>query len=120
MEKFIGELEKTMSHFDEPDYFDVSENYSVVYHKFLSYDLSDRAAIRGQLEGPISFGFNILDQDERPILEKHGIDKEHMLEKSLLSPATCCLINPDKEKTVEKAFQAVKEISASLRSRYCL
>ena len=31
-------------------------------------DMADRAAIRGQLEGPISFGFNILDQDERPIL----------------------------------------------------
>jgi len=31
-------------------------------------DLSNRPSIRGQLEGPISFGFNILDQDERPIL----------------------------------------------------
>lgn len=270
MDKFIQELEGTMIHFDEPGYFDVSESYSVVYHKFLSYDLSGRSAIRGQLEGPISFGFNITDQDDRPILfddtvrpfmlefmakrinvqldrlkernpnafmfvdepglqflfsamsgygdlkakedldlffsqinrprgihlcgnpdwdfllgldldilsldvytnaeifssyassikrflsrggvivwgivptgfetfakedissmmvrlenvwnvlESHGIDKQSMLEQSLLSPATCCLVNPDKEKTVEKAFQAVKSVSAKLRSGYDL
>ncbi|UCD71460.1 MAG: hypothetical protein JSW70_00290 [Syntrophobacterales bacterium] len=68
MEKFIGEFEKTMAHFDEPEYFDISESYSVVYHRFLDLDLSDRPAIRGQLEGPISFGLNVLDRDDRPIL----------------------------------------------------
>ena len=68
MDKFINELEETMAHFDDPQTLDISENYSVVYHQFLSLNLADRAAIRGQLEGPISFGFNILDQDERPIL----------------------------------------------------
>lgn len=68
LEKFIDELEETMAHFEAPQYFDISETYSVVYHRFLSLNLSDRPAIRGQLEGPISFGFNILDQDERPIL----------------------------------------------------
>ena len=68
LEKFIDELEETMTHFEEPQYFDISESYSIVYHRFLSLKLSDRRAIRGQLEGPISFGFNILDQDERPIL----------------------------------------------------
>jgi hypothetical protein len=55
-------------HFDDPAFFDVSETYSAVYHRFLALDLKDRPAIRGQLEGPISFGFNILDQDDRPIL----------------------------------------------------
>lgn len=68
MDNFIGEFEETMSRFDDPAYFDISEQYSVVYHDFLARDLADRAAIRGQLEGPVSFGFNILDQDERPIL----------------------------------------------------
>ena len=68
MDKFIEEFEETMAHFEEPDYFDVSKTYSVVYHHFLDLDLSDRPAIRGQLEGPVSFGFNILDQDDRPIL----------------------------------------------------
>lgn len=266
--KFIAGVEETMSRFDEPAYFDVSENYSVVYHRFLSANLSQRPAIRGQLEGPISFGFNILDQDERPILfddtvrpfmlefmarrinvqlrrlkklnpnafmfvdepglqflfsamsgygevkakndldlffslterprgihlcgnpdwdfllgldldvlsldvysnaeifssyaaaiqrflkregvivwgivptgiedfakenlpslsrrlestwevlEKRGVDKNRLLEKSLLSPATCCLVNPDREKTVEKAFEVIKQLSLRLREKY--
>ena len=68
MEKFIGELEEAMAHFDEPEYFDISETYSVVYKRFLQLDLSDRPAIRGQLEGPISFGFNIVEENNRPIL----------------------------------------------------
>jgi len=67
-EKFIAELEETLSHFEEPDYFDVSPDYSVVYRQFLDLNLGDRPAIRGQLEGPISFGFNVLDEGERPIL----------------------------------------------------
>lgn len=68
MDKFIDEFEETMTHFEDPDYFDVSPAYSSVYQKFLDINLADRSAIRGQLEGPVSFGFNILDQDDRPIL----------------------------------------------------
>ena len=270
LEKFINELEETMTHFEEPHYFDVSETYSVVYHRFLSLNLSDRPAIRGQLEGPISFGFNVLDQDERPILfddtvrpfmldffarriniqlarlkalnpnafmfidepglqflfsamsgygevkakedldlffsmidrprgihlcgnpdwdfllgldldvlsmdiytnaeifssyassikrfiekggvlvwgivptgveffekesqdsliaqmegvwqilGKKGIDIEYLLSKSLLSPATCCLVNPDKEKTVENAFVSINRLSEILKEKYHL
>jgi hypothetical protein len=268
MDKFVDELEATLLQFDDPTLFDVSETYSAVYHRFLSIDLADRPAIRGQLEGPISFGFNILDQDERPILfddtvrpfmldfmarrlnvqsarlkernrnafmfvdepglqflfsamagysdqkakgdldqffaqverprgihlcgnpdwdfllnldldvlsldvytnaeifasyaasigkfldregvivwgivptgfeafrgedipamiqrlEKvwqilgsKGIDREQMLARSMLSPATCCLINPDKERTVERAFASVQRISEMLREKY--
>jgi hypothetical protein len=68
LDKFIEEFEEAEARFDDPTYFDISSTYSVVYHRFLELGLSDRPAIRGQLEGPISFGFNILDQDERPIL----------------------------------------------------
>ncbi|MGA2937456.1 MAG: hypothetical protein ABSF52_10210 [Syntrophobacteraceae bacterium] len=68
IEKFIIELEDTLAHFEDPQYFDISDTYSAVYHRFLQMDLSDRVAIRGQLEGPISFGLNVLDQDHRPIL----------------------------------------------------
>ncbi len=68
IDRFAEEFEETLARFDDPDYFDISETYSAVYHRFLSLDLADRPAIRGQLEGPVSFGFNILDQDERPIL----------------------------------------------------
>lgn len=68
MDKFIQEFEQTMERFDDTDFFDVSEEGSVVYHRFLTQNLADRPAIRGQLEGPVSFGFNVLDQDDRPIL----------------------------------------------------
>jgi len=67
-EKFLSELEDVMAKFEDPAFFDISEEYSAVYHSFLARDLQNHPAIRGQLEGPISFGFNILDQDERPIL----------------------------------------------------
>ena len=270
MAKFLQELEEAMNHFDDPDYFDISETYSVVYKRFLELDLSDRRAIRGQLEGPISFGFNVVDQDDRPILfddtvrpfmlefmakrvnaqlgrlrlrnpnafmyvdepglqflfsamagygdqaakgdmeqffsmierprgvhlcgnpdwdfllgldldilsldiytngevfasyaasikrfldrggvlvwglvptnvepfekeesdtlekrledlwaelYKKGIDRDLLLSRSLLSPATCCLVNPDGEKTVEKAFEMVKVLSERLREKHNL
>lgn len=270
MEKFIREVEETMEHFDEPEYFDISDTYSVVYRKFLELDLSNRPAIRGQLEGPISFGFRVVDQDDRPIifddtvrsfmleflakrvniqlsqlkklntnafmfvdepglqflfsamagygdqaargdmetffsmidrprgvhlcgnpdwdfllgqdldilsidvytngevfplyrssirrflerggilvwgivptnfehfekedmvslekrleemwfsLEKKGIDLELLLSQSMLSPATCCLVNPDGEKTVEKAFKIIRRLSERLREKYHL
>ena len=63
MDKFILDYEETMAHYEEPEYFDISDTYSVVYNHFLAMDLADRPAIRGQLEGPISFGLNILDED---------------------------------------------------------
>ena len=270
MEKFISEFEEAMAHFDEPEYFDISDTYSVVYNRFLELDLSDRPAIRGQLEGPISFGFNVVDENDRPILfddtvrpfllefmakrvniqltrlkkrnpnafmfvdepglqflfsamsgygdvaartdmetffsmierprgvhlcgnpdwdfllgqdldilsldvysngevfasyapsirkfldrggvlvwgivptnfepfeeenmislekrleeiwsalGKNGIDLEFLLSRSMLSPATCCLVNPDGEKTVEEAFKMIKQLSERLREKYRL
>jgi hypothetical protein len=268
MDKFAEELEATLLHFDDPAVFDISETYSAVYHRFLASDLADRPAIRGQLEGPISFGFNILDQNERPILfddtvrpfmldfmaqrvnvqlarlkklndhafmfvdepglqflfsamagygdqkakgdldqffaqierprgihlcgnpdwdfllnrdldvlsldvytnaeifasyatsirrfldrngvivwgivptgfeafQKEelssmiqrleevwrilwskGVEREHMIARSMLSPATCCLVNPDKERTVERAFSSVNQMAKMLRDKY--
>lgn len=68
LDKFIAEFEDALAHFEDPTYFDISHTYSAVYHRFLAMDLADRPAIRGQLEGPISFGLNVLDQNRRPIL----------------------------------------------------
>ena len=68
MDKFVEDLEEVLLNFENAAMFDISETYSAVYHRFLTLDLADRPAIRGQLEGPISFGFNILDQNDRPIL----------------------------------------------------
>ncbi len=270
MDKFENDLAEYFTHLDDPGYFDISPAFSVVYHRFLGMSLSDRPAIRGQLEGPVSFGFNILDQDKRPIifnddvrpfmlefmarrvnvqldrlkqlnpnafmfvdepglqfvfsalsgygdvaakrdmegffalierprgvhlcgkpdwdfllsldldvlsldmysngevfvsyvdsirkfldkggvliwgmvptnfepfsregipslekrlkelwetLAKKGIDRDFLLSRSMLSPATCCLVNPDGERTVEAAFATVKELSERLRSHYGL
>jgi hypothetical protein len=270
LDKFMAEFEETMAHFDEPAYFDISHEYSTVYHRFLEMDLSDRPAIRGQLEGPISFGLNILDQNKRPIifddtirpfmfeflskrinvqlerlkkrnpnafmfvdepglqflfsalsgydstaartdmdeffamvqrpcgihlcgnpdwdfllnldldilsldmylngevftsyagsikrfldkggvlvwgivptnfepfgaestesllgrleemwtiLDQKGIDKDFLISRSLISPATCCLVNPDGEKTVDIAFKVVSDVSSRLREKYAL
>jgi len=268
MDKFIAELEEAMAAMEDPAYLDISPRYSVVYHRFLEMDLSRHMAIRGQLEGPVSFGFNILDQDQRPILfddtvrpfmfdfmaariniqlkrlkalnpnafmfvdepglqfifsalsgydsnkaradmdrffaaidrprgihlcgnpdwdfllnldldvlsmdiysnaevfasyapavqrfldrggiivwgivptameefeqndtsrligrleqvwdilAARGVDKERMITRGMLSPATCCLINPDKEKTVEKAFAAIRRMAEILRQKH--
>jgi hypothetical protein len=68
MDKFTEELEETLLRFDDPAFFDISATYSDVYHRFMALDMADRPAIRGQLEGPISFGFYVPDQDRRPIL----------------------------------------------------
>jgi hypothetical protein len=37
-----------------------------------------------------------------------------------LAPATCNLLNPDKEKTVEKAFEVLRELSRKIREKYGL
>jgi hypothetical protein len=54
------------------------------------------------------------------VLDKRGIDRDDILSRSLISPATCCLVNPDGEKTVEKAFTVVRELSQKLRRKYRL
>ncbi|MBW1728607.1 MAG: hypothetical protein JRJ62_13760 [Deltaproteobacteria bacterium] len=51
-------------------------------------------------------------------LANKGIDREFLISRSLISPATCCLVNPDGEKTVEKAFKVVTELSQRLRYKY--
>lgn len=48
-------------------------------------------------------------------LGKRGVDLERLLAQSLISPATCCLVNPDREKTVDRAFTVVREVSARLK-----
>jgi hypothetical protein len=54
------------------------------------------------------------------VLDKKGIDKDYLLSKSLISPATCCLVNPDGEKTVEKALRVVSRVSQTLREKFYL
>jgi hypothetical protein len=53
-------------------------------------------------------------------LTRKGMDSKKLLRQSLLAPATCNLLNPDKEKTVEKAFEVLKELSKKIQEKYAL
>jgi hypothetical protein len=53
-------------------------------------------------------------------LSRKGVDFGKLLRQSLLAPATCNLLNPDKEKTVEKAFEVLQELSKRIRGKYQL
>lgn len=48
--------------------FALSQEYSSVYHRFLSSELSGFHAIRGQITGPVSFGFKVIDENRKPII----------------------------------------------------
>jgi hypothetical protein len=52
----------------DPGTFSLTAGYSVAYHRFLALDLSPYAAIRGQLIGPVSFGFKVTDEHNTPII----------------------------------------------------
>lgn len=66
--KFYSELEDTLRNMENESFFKMSDKYSVTYHKFLSRDLSGFISIRGQIEGPVSFGLKILDENKKPII----------------------------------------------------
>ncbi len=53
-------------------------------------------------------------------LVRRGVEKERIVRQSLLAPATCNLLSLDKEKTVERAFEVLKELSAEVREKYHL
>ncbi len=83
--KFYEELPAMLERWDDLDYFDISPAYSVVYHRFLELDLSRYPAIRGQLEGPVSFGMKILDENDRPLIfneEVRGILMDFMARRA--------------------------------------
>lgn len=51
-------------------------------------------------------------------LDKKGISREILVPQGMLMPATCSLINPDGDATVERAYDTLIEVAGSLRSRY--
>lgn len=67
-ERFFAELENTLENFENEDFFRMSPRYSATYAAFLSRDLSHHVSIRGQLEGPVSFGLNVLDENKKPVI----------------------------------------------------
>ncbi len=57
----------------EPETFALNQDYSVAYRRFLAEGLRDYSAIRGQVIGPVSFGFRVTDEDSRPIIYNEGV-----------------------------------------------
>lgn len=71
--RFGEELAGYSERIGDPETFSLSGEYSAVYHRFLERDLSGYQAIRGQLTGPVSFGFKIVDENARPIIYNEEI-----------------------------------------------
>jgi hypothetical protein len=67
-DRFQRDLERYSEKIGDAETFTMSRDYSAVYHRFLEEDLQGYHAIRGQVTGPISLGFNVLDEDRKPIL----------------------------------------------------
>lgn len=66
--RFQQELGDYSEKMDQTETFALSQQYSAVYHKFLDRDLQGYHAIRGQVTGPVSLGFSVLDEDRKPII----------------------------------------------------
>lgn len=66
--RFIEELEAYSACMDDPGKFTIKERNSLTYSRYLEVDLANRAAIRGQLCGPINFGFRITDEEKKPLI----------------------------------------------------
>lgn len=71
--RFEQELESYSQKMNQPELFSLSESYSAVYHKFSARDLQSYYAIRGQVTGPVSFGFRVVDENAKPIIYHDGI-----------------------------------------------
>ena len=66
--RFEQEVDEYFTKMDIPETFALTTEYSAVFHKFLSKELQGYKAIRGQITGPVSFGFKVLDESLKPII----------------------------------------------------
>jgi len=71
--RFEKELSVYSKRMREPEIFTLSIDYSAVYHRLLERELQGYHAIRGQVIGPVSFGFRVTDENARPIIYDDGI-----------------------------------------------
>jgi hypothetical protein len=51
-------------------------------------------------------------------LVKRGLGMREIAARSMLAPATCNLLNPDRTETIEKAFNMLNKVSGYLKERY--
>ena len=66
--RFEQELDEYFVKMDAPEAFALTAKYSAVFHRFLSRELQGYRAIRGQVIGPVSFGFKVLDENLKPVI----------------------------------------------------
>jgi hypothetical protein len=66
--RFQRELDTYFLKMDMPETFALTAEYSAVFDRFLSGNLEGYRAIRGQVIGPVSFGFKVLDENLKPII----------------------------------------------------
>ena len=66
--RFGEDLEDYFVKMEHQETYALTTEYSKVFKRFLSRDLQDYKAIRGQITGPVSFGFKVLDENFKPII----------------------------------------------------
>jgi hypothetical protein len=71
--RFSEELDAYLQNMEDTATFGLTEEYAAVYRRFLAEDLASYAAIRGQLIGPVSFGFKVCDENNVPIIYDEAI-----------------------------------------------
>lgn len=67
-ERFAEELPEYFTKMEIPETYALTPEYSAVFQNFLSRDLQGYKAIRGQITGPVSFGFKVMDESFKPII----------------------------------------------------
>lgn len=101
---------------------EIFSSYATAIRKFL-----DRDGVI--VWGIVPTGFEAFAQEQIPsliqrlenvwkILWSKGIDRDQLIARSMLSTATCCLVNPERERTVESAFAAANQMAEQLRDQY--
>jgi hypothetical protein len=71
--RFDEELTEYSLRMAEPETFSLGQSHSAVYHRFLAVSLEGYPAIRGQVTGPVSFGFRVMDENSSPIIYHDGV-----------------------------------------------
>ena len=66
--RFEQELDDYFEKMELSETFTLTVEYSRVFHDFLSRDLQGYKAVRGQITGPVSFGFKVLDEELKPLI----------------------------------------------------
>ncbi len=66
--KFMDDIPRYLENEDNPEYFEMSDRYSLVYKEFLSKELQYFKSVRGQVISPVSLTLKIVDENDKPIV----------------------------------------------------